>query len=156
MPDEAQILESRKAQLVAEIKDDRIRYLRNARYNYFGAQVLSWGSLAAASVAALLGIIPYFTVDKTVVGVLAALSPALVAASQKLGFQQKANWHYRKVDQLRALERRLQFELPISTSADNIAAISSALSALDSGMSKEWEDMQHDAAEPRQTPEHNS
>jgi hypothetical protein len=156
MPDEAQILEDRKAQLIAEIQHDRDRYLRNARYNYFGAQVMSWGSLAATSVAALLGIIPYFTVDKTVVGVLAALSTALVAASQKLGFQQKANWHYRKVDQLRTLERRLQFELPISMSADNVAAISRAVSAVDSGMSKEWEDMQHDATEPRQAPEHNS
>ena len=151
MADDAQTLESRKAQLVAEISDDRVRYLQKARINYYGAQVLSWGSIAAASLAAVLGVIPYFTVDKTVVGVLAALSPALVAASQKLGLQRKANWHYRKLDRLRALERRLQFELPISTNAENIAAISSALSALDSSMSKEWEDMQHDPVEPRQT-----
>jgi len=156
MPDEAQALENRKAQLIAEIRGDRLTYLQNARKNYVAAQVFSWSSIAVASVAAILGITPYFTGDKAVVGVFAALSPIILAASQKLGFQQKANWHYRKVDQLRALERRLQFELPVSSSADNIATISIALSALDSGMSKEWVDMQHDAPEPRQTPVQNS
>ena len=56
MPDKALVLEDRKAKLTAEIQNDRNRYLRNARYNYFVGQVMSWGSLAATSVAALLGL----------------------------------------------------------------------------------------------------
>jgi hypothetical protein len=144
MPDDAQILEARKSKLLGDIEADRKWYLRNSRWNYFAAQGMSWGSLAASSAAALLGLIPS-SVDKWVVGGLAALSTALIAASRQLGFQQKANWHYRKVDRLRALQRRLLYELPISPTADNIAAISSALSAIDIEMSKEWEDMEHES-----------
>jgi hypothetical protein len=144
MPNDTQALEDRKSKLLVDIENDRKSYLRNARWNYFTAQGMSWGSLAASGAAALLGLIPSPSVDKWVVGGLAAISAALIAASRQLGFQQKANWHYRKVDRLRTLQRRLSYELPISPSADNIAAISSALSAIDTDMSKEWEDMQHE------------
>jgi hypothetical protein len=143
MPSDTQVLEDRKSRLLEEIEADRKCYLKNARWNYLTAQGMSLGSLAASGAAALVGFIPS-SVDKSFVGGLAALSTALIAASRQLGFQQKANWHYRKVDRLRTLRNRLSYELPISPSADNIAAISSAMSAIDTEMSKEWEDMQHE------------
>jgi hypothetical protein len=90
MPDDTQILEARKGKLLAEIEAERNWYLRNARWNYFTAQGMSWSSLAASGAAALLGLIPS-SVDKWVVGILAALSTALIAASRQLGLQQKAN-----------------------------------------------------------------
>jgi hypothetical protein len=158
MPSDTQVLEDRKSRLLEEIEADRKWYLKNARWNYFTAQGMSWGSLAASGAAALLGLIPS-SVDKWVVGGLAALSTALIAASRQLGFQQKANWHYRKVDRLRTLRNRLSYELPISPSADNIAAISSPRSAMDTEMSKEWEDMQHateQRVKPNQRPLQNS
>jgi len=148
MSDDAQLLEARKNKLLVDIEADSKRYLWNARRNYFTAQAMSWGSLAASGAAALLGLIPS-SVDKWVVGVLAALSAALIAASRQLGFQQKANWHYGKVDRLSTLRRRLSYELPILPSADNIAAISSSWSAIDTEMSKESEDMQHETAETK-------
>jgi len=84
-------------------------------------------------------------------GLVSALSVAFTSFSRQVGFQRTANWHYRKVDRLRALERRLKFELPASPTADNIAAVSSALSATDQQMSKEWEDMKSEPSERKPT-----
>jgi hypothetical protein len=143
MPDDTSILDKRQSTLLAEIVADEKRYLRLARSNYFSAQGLLWASLIAGSLAALLGIVPSLSVgiEKWQLGLISALSVAFTAFSRQVGFQQKANWHYRKVDGLRALRRRLQFELPASPTADNIAAVSNSLSAMDIQMSKEWVDM---------------
>lgn len=143
MANDTQILEDRKSNLLQDLETERASYLLNARLNYFGAQGMSWLSLAASGLAAFLGLVPS-SVDKSVVGGLALLSTGLIAASRQLGLQQKANWHYRKVDRLKTLRNRLLYELPTSPDANNIAAISSAKSTMDTDMSKEWEDMQHD------------
>jgi hypothetical protein len=143
MPDDTSILGERKNALLAEITADESHYLRLARTNYYSAQGLLWASLIAGSLAALFGLVQSLSegVEKWQLGLVSALSVAFTTFSRQVGFQQKANWHYRKVDRLRALQRRLNFELPISPTADNIAAVSSSLSAMDLQMSKEWEDM---------------
>ena len=100
MPDDTQILDDRKNTLLAEIIADEKRYLRLARLNYYMAQVLLWASLAASSLAALLGLVPSLSevIQKWQLGLVAALSTVLATLSRQVGFQQKANWHYRKVD----------------------------------------------------------
>jgi hypothetical protein len=143
MPDEAETLASRATAMANRLETEHKWYLRSARINYAAVQVMSFGSSAAGVAAALLGLIPSQTIEKWQVGLVAAISTALIAASRQLGFQQKANWHYRKVDRLKTLQRRLTYELPVSPSADNLAAISRAWSAVDTDMSKEWEDMQN-------------
>jgi hypothetical protein len=44
-------------------------------------------SSVAGIAAALLGLIPTLAIEKWEVGLVAAISPALVAASRQLGFQ---------------------------------------------------------------------
>ena len=143
MPDDTQSLDERKNTLLAEFIFDEKRYLRLARFNYYAAQGLLWASLAASSLAALLGLVPSLSaaIEKWQLGLASALSVLFTTFSQQVGFQQRANWHYRKVHQIRTLRRRLQFELPTSPTADDIAAVSNARSAMDLEMSKEWEDM---------------
>jgi hypothetical protein len=117
---------------------------------------MSWGSSVVGAAAAILGLIPIDKIEKWEVGILAAISTVLITISRQLGLQQKANWHYRKTDRLKALRRRLTYELPSSPRADNLAAISRAWSALDADMSKEWEDMQHEPTpkpKPTEIPE---
>lgn len=142
MANDAEALASRATTMADKLENERKSYLTSARLDYGGAQVISFLSSMAGAAAALLGLIPSQTVQKWEVGVVAAISPALIAVGRQLGFQQKANWHYRKVDRIKTLQRRLAYELPTSPSADNLAAISRAWSALDTDMSKEWEDMQ--------------
>ncbi len=152
MADEPSQLQDRATKLFADLENERRRYLRNARSDYYMVQGMSWGSAAFGAAAAVLGVVPFAWVEKWEVGLLAAVSTALIAISRQLGLQQKSNWHYRKTERLKALQRRLAYELPLSPSADNLAAISRAWSALDADMTKEWEDMQHEATtKPRQT-----
>jgi len=54
MPDDAQRLDERRNNLLAEFIFDEKRYLNLARFSYFTAQGLLWSSLAASSLAALL------------------------------------------------------------------------------------------------------
>ena len=93
--------------------------------------------------AALLGLVPSLSaaIEKWQLGLASALSVLFTTFSLQVGFQQRANWHYRKVHRIRTLRRRLQFELPTSPAAADIAAVSNARSAMDLEMSKEWEDM---------------
>ena len=103
------MLRARRDEIDAGLIHDQTKYLLYARTNYFAQQVLVWGSLLASGAAALLGLLPSH-IDKAWVGLIAAVSAGLIGASRQLGFQQKANWHYRKADRLAALRRRLQFE----------------------------------------------
>jgi hypothetical protein len=137
-------LEERATKMSDKLESERKSYLSSARLNYVAVQVMSFASSAAGIAAALLGLIPSETIQKWEVGIVAAISPTLIAASRQLGFQLKANWHYRKVDSIKTLQRRLAYELPAQPNADNLAAISRAWSALDTDMSKEWEDIQHE------------
>lgn len=54
-------------------------------------------------------------------------------------FQDRANWHYRKMEALKALRRRLLFEPPESPTADNIAAIANTLTTLNERMQEEYQ-----------------
>jgi len=153
VPDEAEALASRAIEMADQLETERKSYLTSARLNYTCAQIITFLSSTAGAAAALLGLIPSQTVEKWEVGVVAAISPGLIAVGRQLGFQQKANWHYRKVDRIKTLQRRLAYELPVSPNADNLAAISRAWSSLDTDMSKEWEDMQEEpAARPGKDP----
>jgi hypothetical protein len=143
-------MEQRKTSLLKELTSYERRDLNLARCNYWSAQIALWLSLAAAGLAALLGLIPALSAhfEKWQLGVASALSVAFTTLSRQVGFQRKANWHYRKVGHLGALRRRLQFEQPLSPSPENIAAVSKALSELDSAMAKEWADIMQ--SEPSQ------
>jgi hypothetical protein len=136
-------IEQRKASLLEELTSAEKRYRGYAKGNYICAQVSLWLSLATAGLAALLAWVPALSAqtEKWELGFVSALSGGLTLLSRLVGFQRKANWHYRKVDGLNALRRRLQFEQPLSPSPDDLASISKDLSVLDSTMSKEWADM---------------
>jgi hypothetical protein len=142
-------MEQRKTSLLKELTSYERRDLNFARCHSWSAQISLWLSLAAAGFAALLGLIPALSAhfEKWQLGVASALSAGFTILSRQVGFQRKANLYYRKVGHLGALRRRLQFEQPLSPSPENIAAISSDLSKLESAMAKEWADMQ---SEPSQ------
>jgi len=90
------------AALLAEIEDDRERYLRLARRNYAGVQVFFWVGALLSAIAAAWGLFELYGGAK-VAGGLAGLSTLVALTGRQAGLQQKANWHYRKVDQLKAM-----------------------------------------------------
>lgn len=74
-----------------------------------------------------------------VAGSIALLPAAVALIATSMKFQGKANWHYRKKEALEGLRCRLQFELPESPSADDVASISESFRGITEKMTKEWE-----------------
>ena len=72
-------------------------------------------------------------------GGLALFPPALAFIAVNLRLDARTFWHRRKGEALDALMKRLQFELPDSPSADQIAEVSKALTQLNASMEKEYE-----------------
>jgi hypothetical protein len=108
---------------------------RHARGMYFLAHtmmVITVGASAAASLCGFLG------VDSKITGGVAAIPAITVIIAMTFKPEQRANWHYRKRDALAQLKRRLIYELPDSPTADNVAAISKALSELIMVMNEQW------------------
>jgi hypothetical protein len=136
----AEAVAERKTKLLFEIDSDITRYNRHAQWSYLFVQAMSWSSLGTSAAAGLLGLIPS-GVPKWVVGSLATISAALIAAIRQSGLQQRSYWRYRKVDLLKSLRRRLEFQLPIDPSVDNIAAIASEYSSIEIEMTKDWENV---------------
>ena len=130
MRDEDLLIKQRLDALLVLIISEQHRYQKHAKHNYLAAQTVSWISLILGDSAAILGLVPMEGIEKPLVGSLAAISTAMLTVSQKAGFQQKANWHYRKVDQMKALRAHLTFELPLQPKLEDIASVSSALSDL--------------------------
>jgi hypothetical protein len=80
--------------------------------------------------AAVLGLGHWSAVEKWHISALSAASAGLAFAARSAKFKDWVQWHYRRSDGLIALRNRLDFELPVNPSADNIAAVSRDLSKL--------------------------
>ena len=139
MATESEALVERWAAMRRQLEGEITAYRRWGQTNYQIARALLWVSSITGIAAAVLGLVPFDKIEKWEIGILAAISTALISARQQLGLQQKSNWHFRKVDRLKQLQKRLVFELPVSPSADELAAVAGAWSALDIEMTKEWE-----------------
>jgi len=133
--------EGRRAELRTELGKEEVSYLRNARFNYYAFLTLLWLSIVSSGSAVVLGLLPESAIPKWLVGIIGGVPAILTLASKQVGFAHKANWHYRKVDALKALRRRLDYELPIHVTPDNIAAISRSLSRIEREMTAEWENI---------------
>lgn len=130
---------SKRAQrLVQELRDDAKRYLSLARANYYLALCLSV-TVVVASAAAGVGGITKWVADPAILGAIALTAALASGLLLTLKPQARADWHYRKVDRLNTLRRKIDFELGLPLPPGGIAAISAARSRLDEEMSFEWE-----------------
>jgi len=113
--------------------------------------------LAAAVSSFIAGILAFAEADKTLVGICALVPAAATVLIGALKLQEKANWYYRKKDELLALNNALQFELPNPPTAEAIRAISTKWSALNKAMQGDWsatlalslEDLKRDVGKTR-------
>jgi hypothetical protein len=127
-----------RAQSLNDELDKAIRhYRRLARLNYHFMLFLVWVAILASAAIAIGGIL--FDASAKLLGVIALVPTIATLINSVYQPQARSNWHYKKRDRLNALRRRLQFELPMEPSADNIAAISNEWTKLDSEMDQLWE-----------------
>ena len=129
----------RRDQLLRELVAGINKYQGLALANYFFAYALMIATIGASAAAGVGGLF-LRGVEKDTVSAIALLPAVFALVATLLKPQARANWHYRKLDRLRALRRRLVYELPAPPSAADIAAVAKTMTELDLSMSKEWEE----------------
>lgn len=113
-------------------------YQRLARLNYLTAFGLRFAIVISSIVAGIGGL----ALDQPKLFAIVAFLPAALATfTTNLKFQDRANWHYRKKDSLNGLRNSLRFQLPDPPTRESVADIAEALTALNKGMSEEWESL---------------
>ena len=130
-------VQSRLELLRSDLKGQAAKYLTLARINYHFAYALMILTLLFSVAAGIGGI--FLPISKEVVGGLALVPGVFALVANMLKPQGRANWHYRKHDELNELLRRASFDLPASPSASDVAKIARAWSKVDKDMSLEWE-----------------
>jgi hypothetical protein len=130
-------IKQRRAELLKQLTSEAKRSRKLAQLNYVAVLWMAWISVGASIAAGLLGLLGMLQAKW--VGVIAFLPAALAIAANTLKLQAKANWHYQQEIQLNGLSRRLQFEMPVNPSADNIAAICAAWRNLSESMEDIWQ-----------------
>jgi hypothetical protein len=110
---------------------------RLAKTCHFWLMVLTGVTIAASAAAGLLGL--GFDVDTRIVGAVALIPGIAASILQQFKVPAKTDFHYRKWDALRALQRRLRYEMPEKPKVADVARISAALSRLEADMTLEWQ-----------------
>jgi hypothetical protein len=94
-------------------------------------------TLASSIGAGIGGIFMNFSSQAT--GGLALLPGLMAIVASNLKFQGKSNWHFRKTEAVDGLLHKLIYELPIDPVAQDVAAVSAALTKTKQEFLKEWE-----------------
>ena len=154
----AQLIQKRVASLSSELENTINHYRRLAKETYrlkAALMVLTVGFSLVGGIAGLSEVI-----GAKLAGMLALLPGLLAVFSTTMRFQAKANQHYRRKDALEILRHRLLYELPLSPTEADIAAVSQEWGELTNQMNDEWErslqfDWAHFAANGRGRPHSN-
>lgn len=127
----------RVKRLRAELEAERDHYLWLGRRGYvasIGLMILTVGSSALAGILGL-----GFGVDTRIVAGIALIPGIAVAIANQSKLQGKVDWHYRKYDAIKALLRRVNYDLPPEPSAAQVAEIANAFSKVEAEMTAAWE-----------------
>lgn len=120
-------------QLTDDIGYEKVR----AAADYWIALILMSVALVSSVAAGLGGLAFGWSPQRT--GAIALIPGAIAVIAATMKFENKSDWHYRKLYGLNSLKSRLLYELPAAPTVDDIAAISKERTELIKEMEKEWE-----------------
>ena len=131
-------VQSRIDRLHAELSDLISKHARQGRHSRFLANLLMVSALLSSAGAGIAG---FFvdSVPRRVVGALALLPAVLTLVASHTKVDGKGHWNYRYQAAADSLLLRLQYDLPESPTADNVAAIAKDKAKLGIDMQKQWE-----------------
>jgi hypothetical protein len=121
----ATTVQERQNRLALKFHADHRKYLKLGRINYHCALAVRWLASAAGLLAGALGLTN--KASAATVGAIAGAAGLLLAFGRDLKFQQKANWHYRRAEGALRFGNRLEFELALPPSVDDIANLSKSI-----------------------------
>ena len=138
-------VDERVIRLRAELERERDRYLHLGQRNYDWLMFFMALTVGSSALAGLLGLgfsgepRLAFLGDPRFVGALALIPGICAAFVGQFRMQTKTDWHYRKYDAIKALLRRLNYDLPLKPTSEQIAEIGAALSKIEAEMTAAWE-----------------
>lgn len=127
----------RVKRLRAELEAERDHYLWLGRRGYVASIGLMIVTVGSSALAGILGL--GFGVDTRIVAAIALIPGIAVAIANQSKLQGKVDWHYRKYDAIKALLRRVNYDLPPEPSAAQVAEIANAFSKVEAEMTAAWE-----------------
>ena len=133
----ATTVQERQDRLALKFRADHRKYSSLGRLNYYCALAIRWLASAAGLLAGALGLTN--KASAATVGAIAGAAGLLLAFGRDLKFQQKANWHYRRAEGALRFGNRLEFELALPPSVDDIANLSREYNQFSEDMTELWE-----------------
>ncbi len=127
----------RVKRLRAELEAERDHYLWLGRRGYFASMGLIIVTIGSSALAGILGL--GFGVDTRIVAAIALIPGVAVSIANQSKLQGKVDWHYRKYDALKALLRRVNYDLPPEPTVAQVAEIAAAFSKVEAEMTADWE-----------------
>ena len=136
---------SRVKRFRAEIDEERKQSLRDGRWNYRAAYILTIVAAGCSAAAGILGL--GWDVDRRIVALLALVPAIAVTVASQFKWQQKANWHYNKHVEARAILRRIDYELPAFPTEEQLAELVRGYSIKEKELNDSWnQDLGFEAA----------
>ena len=128
---------SRVRRFRTELKQEQQQSLRLGRWNYRAAYVLTIVAVICSAAAGILGL--GWDIDQRIVALLALVPAIAVTVSSQFKWQDKANWHYRKHVEARAMLRRIDYELPAFPTEAQLADLVRGYSLKEKELNDSWE-----------------
>lgn len=130
-------IKERIDQLRAELETEITLCAPKAKGNYWISLILMSVAVIASVVAGIGGLSETF--GSQITGFLALIPGAIALMASNMKFQDKSNWHYRKMYRLSELRSRLLYRLPESPTAADVAAIAKERDELVTETNGDWE-----------------
>jgi len=136
---------SRVKRFRTEIDEERKQSLRDGRWNYRAAYGLTIVAVGSSAAAGILGL--GWEIDQRIVALLALVPAIAVTVASQFKWQDKANWHYNKHVEARAMLRRLDYELPAFPTEAELADLVRGYSLKEKELNDSWnQDLGFEAA----------
>jgi hypothetical protein len=125
MTDETGQIEERIKKLRALLSREIEENNRQARLHDFATNALFYASMLFGALAVGAGLVKSISIPTELISLFAALGTGFTFSSREAKFRAKADWFYSVRDTASQLALRLDHEMPIPITRENVAAISS-------------------------------
>jgi hypothetical protein len=117
-------VETRRRRLIEELEAEARRHDRTAHTNEFLVSAFFYISLFFGGLAVVCGLIKSISIPTELISLFAAIGTGATFLAKEAKYRARADWHYSVRDTAKQLIARLNYEMPIPVTRDDVAAIS--------------------------------
>ena len=125
MDEQAHEVEARRSALIRELEGEALKHEQGASCNELLVSASFYASLLFGGLAVAAGLVKSMRIPSELISLFAALATGATFLSREAKYRAIADWHYAVRDTARQLIARLNYEMPIPVTRENVAGISS-------------------------------